>query len=106
MNITSLLSSFTPFDLVVLSLSAALLVLAHPISKWLNDDDGLENRVAMMRALNLMIVAAVVINVLLAHRYDALSKITQSLIVIYFAIFLTHVINFFIRLKFGKKTND
>lgn len=108
MNITSLLSSFTPFDLVVLSLCAALLVLAHPISKWLNDDDGLENRVAMMRALNLMIVAAVVINVLLAHRYDALSKITQSLIVIYFAIFLTHVINFFIRLKFGKKrtTND
>ncbi len=103
MDINTILASFSHFDIIVISVSAVLLLLAQPFSRWLNNDDGLEARVTMMRALNLLIIGAVLLNILLSPRYEGLANITQSLIVIYFAMVFTQVINFFVRLRFGKK---
>ncbi|MEO0368462.1 MAG: mechanosensitive ion channel family protein [Pseudomonadota bacterium] len=103
MNTETLLNALTEIDILVLAASFVLLFSAQPISRWLNDDEGLAVRTSMMRALNFLIIAAVLLNVLLLHRYAMLEQITYCLIVIYFAVVLTQIINFFVRLRFGKR---
>ena len=55
-----------------------------------------------MRVLNFLIIVAVLINTLYLEKSDWLAKTTQCLIVIYFAVLFTQIINFFIRQRFGK----
>jgi len=61
--------------------------------------------------LNLFIIAASLILFIAAkpicrlHDYSLLTKLTQSLIVIYFAVLGTQIINFFVRQRFGKVRN-
>jgi small-conductance mechanosensitive channel len=100
--ITYLLQSFTELDLFTISASLILFFAAQPICRWLNDDDGLTTRVSMMRILNFLIIVALLTNSFFLHNNDSLSKITQSMIVVYFAILFTQIINFFIRRRFGK----
>jgi len=52
--------------------------------------------------LNFLIILAVIINAVLSHGNDWLVKTTQCLIVIYFAVLVTQIINFFIRRRLGK----
>jgi small-conductance mechanosensitive channel len=101
-SITEIFSAFTEMDLFTIAASLTLFFAARPISRWLNDDDDLSTRASMMRALNFLIIMAVIINVFGVHKNDWLSNITQCLIVIYFAVLFTHIINFFIRQRFGK----
>lgn len=105
-------SAFTKIDLFTIVASSVLFFAAQPICQWLNnnDDDGLSTRVSMMRALNFLIVAAVLINSFLLHNVlpdaDLPAKITQALMVIYFIVLITQVVNFFVRQRFGKVRNS
>ena len=101
-SIIQLLQAFTPLDLFTIGASLILFFAAQPISSWLDSDEGLSTRVSMMRVLNFLIIIAVLANVFFLHTNDWLAKITQCLIVIYFAVLSTHVINFFVRRRFGK----
>jgi len=102
-SITELLHSFTNLDLFTIGASLMLFFAAQPVSKWLNNDEGLVARVSMMRALNFLIIIAVLLNVFLLNKSDWLAKITQCLIVVYFAVLSTQLINFFVRKRFGRK---
>lgn len=101
------LQNFEQLDLFIMGASLLLLLAAKPICHWLNDDDSLVTRTSMMRVLNTLIIIGVLADNLL-HNIDFLSKLTQALIVIYFAVLGTQFINFFIRQRFGKvrKSND
>jgi len=105
-SITELLQSFTNLDLTTIGLSLLLFFAARPVSKWLNDDDGLKARVSMMRVLNFLIIVAVLAHVFLLHKNAWLAQVTQCLIVIYFAVLSTQVINYFIRRRFGRVRNS
>jgi len=95
--------TFSQVDLFTLGASLVLFFAAHPICKWLNTDDGLVTRVSMMRILNFLIILAVLANAYLFEENKVLPRVTQSLIVIYFTVLFTQLINFFIRQRFGKK---
>jgi len=56
-----------------------------------------------MRILNFLIIIAVIINAVLLDGNVWLARINQSLIVIYFAVLATQIINFFVRSRFGKR---
>lgn len=107
-SITNLFQSFTTFDLVTIGASLLLFFAAQPVSRWLNNDEGLVARVSMMRMLNFLIIVAVLANIFLLHKSDWLARTTQCLIVIYFAVVSTQVINYFVRRRFGRtrKSNN
>jgi len=99
------LASFSNMKLFILCASCILFVAARPICRWLNEDEGLATRVSMMRVLNALIVIGVLADVWL-HNIDLLSRLTRSLIVVYFGVLGTQIINFFVRQRFGKvRTN-
>lgn len=106
--IPDFLNIFGTLNLFTIITSLVLFFAAKPICHWLNHDDGLTTRISMMRILNFLIITAVLANVFVLNNNAWLSKITQSLIVVYFAVLFTQIINFFIRQRFGKKrtTND
>lgn len=95
-------AALTDLDLFTIGASLILFFAAQPICQWLNDDDGLITRVSMMRVLNFLIIVAVLANAFILKENEFLPKITESLIVIYFTVLFTQVINFFIRQRFGK----
>lgn len=94
--------SFDPIDLLTITASLILLFAAKPISRWLRPGADLGARISMMRLLNFCIIFAVIIKVLWLRDSDALARITNSLIVIYFAVLLAQIINFIVRRRFGK----
>ena len=102
--LTSFMADFSRMNYFIIATSLILFIAAKPICRWLNNDDGLATRISMMRVLNALIILGVLADVLL-HDYFLLSKLTQSLIVIYFAVFGTQFINFFVRQRFGKVRN-
>jgi len=102
--LSSFINDFSRMNLFIIAASLVLFIAAKPVCRWLNDDDGLNTRISMMRVLNALIILGVLADVLL-HDYSLLSKLTQSLIVIYFAVLVTQFINFFVRQRFGKVRN-
>ncbi len=61
----------------------------------------------MMRALNALIIGAVLVDAfLLQSKSEFASDITRSLMVLYFAVLVTQIVNFFVRKRFGKKRNS
>jgi small-conductance mechanosensitive channel len=102
---SAFLNDFHQLQLLIIGASLLLFMAATPICRWLNDDDGLSMRISMMRILNSLIIIGVFADVLL-HEYTLLSKLTQSLMVVYFAVIGTQFINFFIRQRFGKLVNS
>ncbi len=101
--ITQTLGNFSQLDGFTIAASAILFVAATPINQWLNPDEGLATRISMMRILNFLIIVVVIANAILLLENDWLARITQCLVVIYFAVLATQIINFFVRLRFGKK---
>ena len=99
---TTLLGYFEPIDLLTIGISFCLFIAATPICRWLNDDDGLLTRISMMRVLNFLIIVAIILKAVLSNDSTWLLKATQCLIVIYFAVLVTQIINFFIRRRFGR----
>lgn len=113
MNINSLLSAavspLSQIDLITICVSALLFFTAQPICKLLNNAEGVVTRASMMRVLNALIILAVLSDAfLLQHKSEIASQITRSLMVIYFAVITTQIINYFVRQRFGKKriSND
>ena len=104
-TIPALLNSFSHMNYFIIGASLVLFIAAKPICRWLNDDDGLATRISMMRVLNSLIILAVLADALLLHDNTLLSKLTQSLIVVYFAVVGTQAINFVVRQRFGKVRN-
>lgn len=102
MTVTTLLQYFDTIDLFTIAASLCLFIAATPICRWLNNDEGLVTRISMMRILNFLIILAVIVNGVFLNSSDWLVKTTQSLIVIYFAVLITQIINYFIRRRFGK----
>jgi small-conductance mechanosensitive channel len=103
---SAFLNDFDQLNLFIIGASLLLFMAATPICRWLkDDDDGLSMRISMMRILNALIITGVFADVLL-HNYTLLSKLTQSLMVVYFAVLGTQFINFFIRQRFGKLVNS
>lgn len=98
------LQNFDQLGMFIIGASLLLFLAAKPICKWLNDDDSLTTRVSMMRGLNFLIIIGVLADAFV-HEIKFLSQLTQALIVIYFAVLGTQVINFFIRQRFGKVRN-
>ena len=95
--------SFAATDILIIAVSVVLFLLATPICRWLNTDDSLAARVSMMRLLNSLIIIAVLINVFVSGSSTGfVFKVTQSLIVVYFAILITQIINYFVRQRFGR----
>ena len=101
-TIDPLLQAFTQMDLFAIGASLVLFIAARPICGALNADDTLTTRVSMMRILNFLIVLAVTAKALLFQENDWPAKIAQSLILVYFAVLGTQIINFFVRQRFGK----
>ena len=105
--------NFDMFDLITIGVSLVLFFAATPICRWLNNDDNLSSRASMMRVLNFLIILAVLGNGLLQEptpdqttTQSLAAGITQSLIVIYFTVLATQVINYFVRRRFGRtRTN-
>ncbi len=91
-------------DFFIIAASLILSIAAAPICRWLNDDDGLNTRISMMRVLNALIIIGVLADIVLRNT-GLLSGLTYSLIVIYFAVVGTQFINFFVRQRFGKVRN-
>jgi len=101
-------ASFSSSDLITIMVSLVLFFAATPICRLLDDDENIGPRISLMRTLNFLIVIAVLVNVFFSPQNDFLGKITQSLIVIYFTVLMTQIINYFIRRRFGRirKTNE
>ena len=95
------LNSFDQLEIFIIGASLLLFLAAKPICRWLNDDDSLVTRISMMRVLNALIIIGVLADDLV-HDIDFLSQLTHALIVVYFAVLGTQIINFFIRQRFGK----
>lgn len=109
MDISAILTPLSQFDLLTITVSALLFFSAQPICKWLNNAEGVANRASMMRVLNALIILAVLIDAyLLQHKNEFASNFTRSLMVIYFAVVTTQIINYFVRQRFGKQriSND
>jgi len=100
--ITTISTLFDQTDSITIGVSLVLFFAATPVCRWFSDDDSLITRVSMMRALNFLIIVAVLVNALYLDKSAWLVKTTQSLIVIYFTVLFTQIINFFIRQRFGK----
>jgi len=93
-------------DLFTIGASLLLFIAAKPICKWLHNNEGVNNRVSMMRSLNFAVILAILTRALILQDNEWLIKITQVLIMLYFTMLITQVINFFIRRRFGKiRTN-
>lgn len=104
MDISFLLNPLSQLDLVTIGVSAVLFFAAHPICKLLNESDGVTTRTSMMRVLNALIIMAVLTDAyLLQHKSEFTSQITRSLMLLYFAVVSTQIINYFVRQRFGKK---
>lgn len=93
--------NFDQLDMFIIGASLVLFIAAKPICRWLNDDDSVVTRASMMRVLNALIIIGVLADTLV-HDIEFLSELTHSLIVVYFAVLGTQIINFFIRQRFGK----
>ena len=93
---------FAALDTITITISLLLFFAATPICRLLNDDDTLTARISMMRMLNFMIILAVVANVVFQPENHWATKVTQSLMVIYFAFLFAQIINYFVRRRFGK----
>ena len=104
----TILNKFSTTDLATICISALLLLAAKPICAWLNNaseqDERIRIRSRLMRTLNLFIILAVVARTILQSQLEHLwlGKITQVLIIIYFAMLSTQICTFFIRKRFGK----
>ena len=104
MDISLIISPLSQVDLVTITVSAILFFAARPICTLLNNADGVAARASMMRVLNALIVLAVISDAyLLQDKNELASNITRSLMVIYFAVVTTQIINYFVRHRFGKK---
>ena len=97
------LANFSELDGFIIAASLVLFFAATPINKWLNGDEGLATRISMMRILNFLIVAAIIVNVVILGGNLWLTRIAYCLIVVYFAVLATQIIHFFVRSRFGKK---
>ncbi|MCH2190494.1 MAG: mechanosensitive ion channel family protein [Gammaproteobacteria bacterium] len=103
MDILAILAPLSQFDLVTTTVSALLFFAAQPICNLLNNGEGVANRASMMRVLNALIILAVLIDAyLLQHKNEFASNFTRTLMVLYFAVVTTQIINYFVRQRFGK----
>ncbi|MBL4674584.1 MAG: mechanosensitive ion channel family protein [Arenicella sp.] len=100
--LSAFINNFDQLNLFIIGASLVLFIAARPICRWLSDDDGLSIRISMMRVLNSLIILGVLADELLLRDETLLSKLTYSLIVIYFAVVGTQFINFLIHQRFGK----
>lgn len=89
-------------DILTIFVSLLLLVCARPLSKWLKSGTDVGARVTMMRSLNLLIILAVLIKAIWFQETDLAARITNSLIVMYFAVIFIQVANYLILRRFGK----
>lgn len=95
-------SAFGYTDMLIICVSLLLYIAASPICRWLNDDEYLSARISTMRLLNVLIFLAVLANGLFNAQSIWLGVLAKILIVIYFTVLVTQMINYFVRLRFGK----
>ena len=101
--ILNIVKQHNPVDLFTIGASLLLFIAAKPICTWLHNNEGVNSRVSMMSSLNFAVILAIIARALILPDNEWLIKITQVLIVLYFTMLITQVINFFIRRRFGKK---
>ncbi len=89
-------------DVLTIIASLILFFAARPICNWLRPGSELGARVHMMRVLNFLIIAAVLLKAWVLPSSDLPAQITNSLIVIYFSVIVAQIVNFVIRRRFGK----
>lgn len=109
----SFFNALSSSDVMIISISLLLMVIAKPLIKWLNigrNDTGQVNaRAGMMRTLNGLIIAVVLLKVLAhsqlpqANSDSLFSHITQVLITLYFTALLIQITHYFILHRFGKR---
>lgn len=102
-TLSTILGPVALIDLFTISASLILLFAARPICNWLSGDESLTTRISIMRVLNFLIIVAVILKIFIFNENNWAPMIAQCLIVIYFAVLGTQIINFFIRHRFGKK---
>ena len=100
---SNFVATLSDIDLIIITASLLLFFAAQPICRTLNNSDGLSSRVSMMRIVNFLIIAVVMAHALWFANNIWFSKITQCLMVVYFAMLSTQTINFFVRRHFGKQ---
>lgn len=89
-------------DILTIAASLLLCFVARPLSSWLRPNTDIEARVSMMRLLSILIIVAVLVKAQWLEQADWGSRITNSLIVVYFAVVLAQLVNFLMRRRFGK----
>ena len=98
----------TQFNVIVIITSIILALAAKLIIAWLSygrqEDNKSLARIRLMRVLNLLIIAAVLVKTLFAESLDSSwpEKIIQVLIMIYFGVLGTQIVHFFLLKRFGK----
>lgn len=97
--------NLTAVDSLTIALSLLLMFSAKRILSWLRPGSNLSARAAMMRTLNFLIICAVILNAWLFIETDWAARITNSLIIIYFAVLGTQTLNFLIRKRFGRASS-
>lgn len=95
-------SRLSPVDVFTIFASLVLFVAAKPICQWLHNNEAAGSRASMMRFLNFAVILAIVTKALFLQDNAWISKIIQVLIVLYFTMLITQIINFFIRKRFGR----
>ncbi len=104
MDFNLILARLSDIDMLTIAVSLVLFFAARPICQWLNPNEGVVTRVSMMRVLNALIILAVLADAyLLQEKSEFASSATRSLMVLYFAVVSTQIINYFVRLRFGKR---
>lgn len=94
-------------DVVTILISIGLLLAARPICQMLRPDVDIGTRVSIMRALNVLIITAVLIKAITLNQAEFAHKVTNTLIVVYFTVLSIQIANFIIRRRFGKqRTSD
>lgn len=102
-TIHKIISQHSTMDLFTIGASLILFIAAKPICTWLhNSDNGVASRASMMRFLNFAVILAIITRAIVLQDNTWLVKITQVLIVLYFAMLFTQIINYFVRRRFGR----
>ena len=104
------ISSFlSPLDIIIVIISIVLAIAARPFIHWLSysrqDEYQSQMRIHIMRVLNGLIIAAIILKTVFTSALDAtwIEKIVNILITTYFAVLFAQVMHFFLLKSFGKQ---
>ncbi|MEJ1436039.1 MAG: hypothetical protein RPU61_01845 [Candidatus Sedimenticola sp. (ex Thyasira tokunagai)] len=100
---------FTLLELLLLSANLILLAFSRPLLQLLNshqnENGQFKDRLHIFRLFNVLVLLFVVINALVlpVAEHSRVVRILTSILIVYLAYLTSHLLNYFIKKRFGKK---